>query len=148
MQSRKKIEFVVATDQSTNLKAYFWGKGYASKGVSLYGGDEIEFLVGDNPIPESIFGSIGLRIQKNEDTEAGFSLKYTGNLMRVEETFDIYAILDTIKERLEAAANEGIPIAIDITDDLASTGWASALDEEFPVEKMPNYFIEKKKGIS
>ena len=68
--------------------------------------------------------------------------------MRVEETFDIYAILDTIKERLEAAANEGIPIAIDITDDLASTGWASALDEEFPVEKMPNYFIEKKKGIS
>jgi hypothetical protein len=144
MQNQQKIEFVVVSDQLTSLKAYFWGKGYASKGVGLYGGEEIEFFVGDNPIPESVSGTVGLRIKENEDARAGFSLKYTGNLVR-EETSEIYAIVDTIKKRLEAAANKGIPIMIDITDDLASTGWDFALDEEFPVEKMPNYFIEKKR---
>jgi len=123
---QKNIQFHVEVGMTDRLKVYFWSEGHSSKSLLMYGGDEIEYYVGENPYSESMIGTVGLKIleKKIVGGRIEFGLGYTGNLKRIEANAEVYRILDRIKDRLESAVKNGISTQIDITDDLATTGWS------------------------
>ncbi len=123
-----QISFYIDETQKGELTAYFEQDGERYARLELLEIEETEYYVGDNPIPESISGHIGLHLIRKEFAQAKcpYEIKVHTNLIRNQVSARVYKHADQLLDSLKSAIEIGKPCHMEIIDDLETIGWYMA----------------------
>ncbi len=120
-----QISFHIDETQKGELTAYFEQDGERYSRLVLLEINVTEYYVGDNPIPESISGHIGLHLIRKEfaQPKCPYEIKVHTNLVRNPATARVYEHADQLLDSLNSAIEMSKTCQMEITDDLETVGW-------------------------